>query len=130
MLDHAVFSSSIKPLQNDQQRALALRKKLLLQIAHLLAEFFNRLERLMFLVIPFVVGFDLAESNVLARCDAKPGNEALSRHCFSIAAVYSPRRAARAAWARWSNALCAAGTLASSPCQIDIAGSWIARANE
>ena len=43
-------------------------------------------------------------------------------HAFSIAALYSPRRAARLQSARWNSACWAAGTLAASPRQISMAG--------
>src|ERR1017187_10536965 len=48
----------------------------------------------------------------------------------SIAALYSPRRAARLHWARCSRACWAAFTLASWPDHISMAGCWMARANE
>src|ERR1017187_8603116 len=48
----------------------------------------------------------------------------------SMAAVYSPRRAARLQQARRYRACCAANTWVSSPRQISKAGCWMARANE
>ena len=105
-------------------------KKLLLQFAHRYAELLGFAQRMALAVLAFECGIEVGEPNTLSGRNTKIFNEVFAGHCFSIAGVYSPRRAATLHWARCTRAFCAAATLASSPCQICMAGSWIARANE
>ena len=123
VLDHAVFAAGVERLQADEQRTLSLREELLLQVAHLFAKNLDFCERFFFAVSAFEVGVEVVEPHVAAGRDAEVFDVMLTRHCFSIAGVYSPRRAATLHCARCRRAFWAAGTLAFSPCQICMAGS-------
>jgi len=90
MLDDSILAASIEGLEDDEQRTFSFGEEVLLEIAHLLAQFFDLFQRFMLLVFAFVAWIEVAKADAFAWRDPKILYETFAGHpWFPMAGVYS-----------------------------------------
>ena len=92
VLNDSVFAAGVECLKNNEQGSFVFGEESLLEIAHLLAQFFNLFQRFVLLIVAFVAGIEVAKADGIAWGNPEILDEAFAGHpWFPMEGVYSSR---------------------------------------